>query len=666
MESTNFYLRDLAMMTGIFHFLGPMMQEYDMNFFKVQVAQTELAQRLDALAVALDSRIKETEGHFDTKPHLQKLVDTKKKLLDIFKLVNLIQDRINKANKVVNQKYPQLSNQFDTFGVPLSLLLKRKEEKNNKCPRLVTILLQEIRKRGLGTEGIFRISGQAMTIRELQLRFDDGEENIDFSPYTVNDLTTLLKQFLRDLPEPVCADLYTAFVECSGIPGVVKRVTALKSVLLKLPKENYDLLDAILEISYDVTRLEAQNLMGTKNMAIIVGLNVFREKQKDSQKLLQDTDKILKVTETLISYYPQFFKNEPLAEDLLNKESSNNLLHGLSTKNILGQALQEAITNDYGEVDLMGMSSPVNRPTSMLEEQQLVNELSGGNTDVVDWLMMDKAGSASQGQVDNNDHEQNSDKVKSQEEPKLSLPPPPTKIDDPTIVSQDNISSTESTARAENGSKRGRRGGEIKPGEVRLSAQEIANNDVVPLVKSDEQVQYGVTVGQMQPQQNLPSIQDQQSKQQENSQSTVSSSVITEDDIPIQPSSEPSDVLSAGKRARRGGNILPQSQQLLEIQLTPELSQVSSENVATVTTDVKSPISNTPAINASLSTASHDPSTTTTDSEIQTKVPTLFNDTQASNDVHPNLKTDNVSTAANNDDNVTIKPPLIAMEDQKQ
>lgn len=605
------------MVNGIFHFLGPLMQEYDNSFFKVQVAQTELAQRLDALAVALDARIKETEGHFDTKPQLQKLVNTKKKLLDIFKLVNIIQDRIIRANKVVSQRYPQLSYQFDTFGVPLSLLLKRKEEKNNKCPRFVTLLLQEIRKRGLGTEGIFRISGQAMTIRELQLRFDDGEEDIDFSPYTVNDLTTLLKQFLRDLPEPVCADLYTAFVECAGIPSVVKRITALKSILLKLPKEHYDLFDAILEISYDVTRLEAQNLMGTKNMAIIVGLNVFREKQKDSQKLLQDTEKILKVTETLISFYPQLFKNEPLADDLLNKESSNNLVHGLSTKNVLEQALQEAIKTDYSEIDLMAMSSPVDRPTSMLEEQQLVNELSSGNTDVVDWLMTDSAGGKSHDHVGNDNHEQTGEKLKSQEDPKLSLPPPAKEPDDFTIVNQDHIS-TESTTVIESGSKRGRRGGEIKPGEVPLVVQEIANNDTVTLVKSDEQLQQSVTVGRLQPQQNIPSVQDQQPLQQETSQST-------------------------------------------------KLSQSSSENVAFVAKDSRSPINSTPAVNASLSTAIHDP--ISTDSEFQGNVSTTVKEssnTQASNDVPPNMRTENVSTVANDDNNVTNKPPLIVMDDQKK
>lgn len=56
-------------------------------------------------------------------------------------------------------------------------------------------------------EGIFRVSGSARRIKELQAILTDPLQNygkdLDWSPYTVHDAANLLRRYLNNLPEPI-------------------------------------------------------------------------------------------------------------------------------------------------------------------------------------------------------------------------------------------------------------------------------------------------------------------------------------------------------------------------------------------------------------------------------------------------------------------------------
>ena len=70
-----------------------------------------------------------------------------------------------------------------------------------------------IEQHGLTQEGIYRLSGSAARITELQRRIDAGGE-VRFDPQTANihDACGLLKLYLRQLPEGVLsAKLYRTF-----------------------------------------------------------------------------------------------------------------------------------------------------------------------------------------------------------------------------------------------------------------------------------------------------------------------------------------------------------------------------------------------------------------------------------------------------------------------
>lgn len=75
-----------------------------------------------------------------------------------------------------------------------------REDVEVEVPLFIVQCCQAIRK-NCGVEGLFRKAGSAARQREMKRLLDKGE-GIK-SSYDVIDLANILKQFLRDLPDPL-------------------------------------------------------------------------------------------------------------------------------------------------------------------------------------------------------------------------------------------------------------------------------------------------------------------------------------------------------------------------------------------------------------------------------------------------------------------------------
>lgn len=295
------------LLEGFFSYLKPLTQNYDLHIHQVQVSQYLLAQRIDNLTIEIETLIQKSENKFVLRGHLQRLVDTRKKLVGVYNNMVAIQDRMSKMQKAVQQKYPTLNSRFDTFGVPLIDFVKRKSE-GETIPKMVTNLMKRIRELGLEKEGIFRISGLMYDVRNLQQKYDEGED-VDLSKYqNVHILAHLLKQYLRDLPVPVCTfELYEQFLSLANLQGKEKKIDQIKLLIEKLPKEHAALMDVVLELAWDTSKFEEKNKMNPKNLAIVFGMNLFQSQDKDPMKAMKDNENILKISEFLIQNYKEIF-----------------------------------------------------------------------------------------------------------------------------------------------------------------------------------------------------------------------------------------------------------------------------------------------------------------------------------------------------------------------
>uniref|UniRef100_A0A8D2LI00 Rho GTPase activating protein 25 n=1 Tax=Varanus komodoensis TaxID=61221 RepID=A0A8D2LI00_VARKO len=72
----------------------------------------------------------------------------------------------------------------------------------HQVPILVEKCVEFIRKRGLNEEGIFRLPGQDNLVKQLRDAFDAGERPSFDQETDVHTVASLLKLYLRELPEP--------------------------------------------------------------------------------------------------------------------------------------------------------------------------------------------------------------------------------------------------------------------------------------------------------------------------------------------------------------------------------------------------------------------------------------------------------------------------------
>ncbi|KAI9445530.1 hypothetical protein H4582DRAFT_2109166 [Lactarius indigo] len=90
------------------------------------------------------------------------------------------------------------------FGVTLVDYATARGSEND-VPKIVKICIEEVDKRGLDAEGIYRVSGRHSNVQELQHKLERSEEAFSFNSYTddIYSVASFLKLYLRELPEPL-------------------------------------------------------------------------------------------------------------------------------------------------------------------------------------------------------------------------------------------------------------------------------------------------------------------------------------------------------------------------------------------------------------------------------------------------------------------------------
>ncbi|KAH8549640.1 Rho GTPase activation protein [Umbelopsis sp. PMI_123] len=128
-----------------------------------------------------------------------------------------------------------------------------------------------LKDRGLYTEGIFRMSGSARRIGDLQRIFDtppDYGSQLDWDGFTVHDAANVLRRFLNYLPEPVIvSNFYQVFRDVIDQPiSEQEKVEAYQGLLDQLPQDHQYLLLYLLDLlalfvqNQKATRMDASNL----------------------------------------------------------------------------------------------------------------------------------------------------------------------------------------------------------------------------------------------------------------------------------------------------------------------------------------------------------------------------------------------------------------------
>ncbi|XP_042357586.1 rho GTPase-activating protein 22 isoform X2 [Plectropomus leopardus] len=183
--------------------------------------------------------------------------------------------------------------------------------------RLVPVLVEQcacfIREHGLEEEGLFRAPGQTNHVRELQDAFDRGEKPVFDSTTDVHTVASLLKLYIRELPEPIIPfSKYTQFLSCAPLltkdkaMGIIELSKQVKS----LPQVNYNLLKYICKFLDEVQSHSNENKMSVQNLATVFGPNILRPRVEDPVTMMEGSSQVQHLMTVLISEHARLYQRE--------------------------------------------------------------------------------------------------------------------------------------------------------------------------------------------------------------------------------------------------------------------------------------------------------------------------------------------------------------------
>lgn len=191
-----------------------------------------------------------------------------------------------------------------------------------QVPRVVERCCSHIETYGLQTVGIFRVGSSKKRVRQLLEDFDMGVDVQLDEEHSVHDVAALLKEFLRDIPDPLLTrELYPAFLHANLLRGA-DQLQFLQHLIYLLPPCNCDTLLRLLSLLHTVQSF-AQDSIGTNdeeipgnkmtaaNLAVVFGPNLLqRERGGDVSPHalgIEDSTAIISVTLVLLQNYKRLF-----------------------------------------------------------------------------------------------------------------------------------------------------------------------------------------------------------------------------------------------------------------------------------------------------------------------------------------------------------------------
>ncbi|XP_067417310.1 unconventional myosin-IXb isoform X3 [Emydura macquarii macquarii] len=192
------------------------------------------------------------------------------------------------------------------FGVCVSSLTSDK----NSVPVVLEKLLEYVEMHGLYTEGIYRKSGSANRMRELKQLLQTDPNSVQLENYPVHTITGILKQWLRELPDPLmtCAQ-YSDFLRAVELPEKQEQLIAIYSVLEQLPQANHNTLERLIFHLVKVALIEDINRMSPNALAIVFAPCLLRcPDHSDPLTSMKDVSKTTMCVEMLIKEQMRKYK----------------------------------------------------------------------------------------------------------------------------------------------------------------------------------------------------------------------------------------------------------------------------------------------------------------------------------------------------------------------
>lgn len=153
------------------------------------------------------------------------------------------------------------------------------------------------------SEGIYRKAGSSSNIQKLTtaLRKDAFSVQITRFEYNEHDVSSALKRFFRELPEPLMGKLAVSFLSVSEMKSFNEKIHAYKELLQRLPTVEYQTLKKLLGHLHFIQTQREVNKMKAENLAMVFGPTLMQPNSNDNHYTMDTRDTEV-IAELILNY----------------------------------------------------------------------------------------------------------------------------------------------------------------------------------------------------------------------------------------------------------------------------------------------------------------------------------------------------------------------------
>uniref|UniRef100_W5M3K8 RalA binding protein 1 n=1 Tax=Lepisosteus oculatus TaxID=7918 RepID=W5M3K8_LEPOC len=223
-----------------------------------------------------DFKVKEKpkeEKHKEDKHKEEKTKDKKSKDLTAAEVVKQWKEKKKKKKPVAEPEavLAEAPSARPVFGAPLAEAAERTVLYDGiQLPAVFRECVDYIESYGMKCEGIYRVSGMKSKVDELKAAYD-REECPSLEEYDAHTVASLLKQYLRELPENLLGrELNARFEEACGRPAEAEKVQEFQRLLAEMPACSRLLLSWLVTHMDHVIAKEPDTKMNIQNISIVL------------------------------------------------------------------------------------------------------------------------------------------------------------------------------------------------------------------------------------------------------------------------------------------------------------------------------------------------------------------------------------------------------------
>ncbi|XP_023982473.1 protein FAM13A isoform X3 [Physeter macrocephalus] len=221
------------------------------------------------------------------------------------------------------------------FGVSLQDLHQHGLTENG-VPAVVGSIVEYLTMHGLTQEGLFRVNGNVRVVEQLRWKFESGVPVELGRDGDVCAAASLLKLFLRELPEGVITSaLQPRFIQLFQDDRNDAPESSLRALIKELPDTHYCLLKYLCQFLTKVAKHHVQNRMNVHNLATVFGPNCFHV--PPGIEGMKEQDLCNKIMAKILENYNTLFEVEYVENDNQRCENLARLIivKEANCKNIL-------------------------------------------------------------------------------------------------------------------------------------------------------------------------------------------------------------------------------------------------------------------------------------------------------------------------------------------